>query len=126
MRLNEAGGMVQAVWAGLPAHYAAIDLDEFVVMPNHLHGVVILGADSDLSLGDIVQRFKTLTTSRFSHGVRQAAWPAFRGRLWQRNYYDHVIRDEGSLERLREYIRDNPLRWAVDPENPAVGSQGPT
>jgi REP element-mobilizing transposase RayT len=51
-------------------------------------------------------------------GVKSAGWPTFRRRLWQRNYYEHVIRDEAALDRLRHYIDENPLRWAFDEENP--------
>jgi REP element-mobilizing transposase RayT len=66
----------------------------------------------------VVHRFKTLTTKRYTDGVKQAGWPAFRGRLWQRNYYEHIIRDEQSLNRIREYIANNPLQWALDWEHP--------
>jgi REP element-mobilizing transposase RayT len=73
-----------------------------------------------LSLPDVVQRFKTLTTKRYSDGVKRHDWPAFAGRLWQRNYHEHIIRSEGSLNQVRQYIADNPARWAYDPENPAA------
>jgi REP element-mobilizing transposase RayT len=72
-----------------------------------------------LSLPDVVHRFKTLTTKRYIDGVRQYGWPAFAGRLWQRNYYEHIIRNEASLNQIRRYIAENPARWAHDPENPA-------
>lgn len=75
------------------------------------------GAPS-LSLSDVMGRFKTLTTKRYIDGVRQFGWPPFHGRLWQRNYYEHVIRNEASLERIRDYILNNPLHWEKDPENP--------
>lgn len=59
-----------------------------------------------------------MTTSEYIRGVKKFGWPAFRGRLWQRNYYEHVIRDEDSLNRIRQYITENPLRWHLDRENP--------
>jgi putative transposase len=148
MRLNDAGRMMQAVWDELPSHYAGIDTDAFIIMPNHIHAiVVIVGAapcgrpDSDagqargqndngqaqglaptrnttLSLADVVHRFKTMTTKRYADGVKQIGWPAFSGHLWQRNYYEHVIRDEGDLNRIRQYVMDNPARWAEDENNP--------
>ena len=59
-----------------------------------------------------------MTTKRYIDGVRHHGWPAFAGRLWQRNYYEHVIRSEQSLNRIREYIAENPANWAHDADNP--------
>ena len=59
-----------------------------------------------------------MTTKRYADGVRQWAWLPFHQRVWQRNYYEHVIRDEETLNRIRQYIADNPARWGEDPENP--------
>jgi putative transposase len=73
-----------------------------------------------MSLGAVVARFKTMTTKRYTQGVRQAGWAPFPGRLWQRNYYEHIIRNEQSLNHIRRYIVENPLRWAWDGENPAA------
>ena len=136
MVLTGSGEMVESVWHRLPEHYPGVVVDTFVVMPNHIHGIVILvgagpracpqdpgqpqGVAPTLSLPDVVHRFKSLTTARYRHGVRQAGWPPFAGRLWQRNYYEHVIRDEDDLDRVRRYIAENSLRWEEDPENPAV------
>ena len=71
-----------------------------------------------LSLPDVVQRFKTLTTKRYVDGVKQFRWKPFAGRLWQRNYFEHMIRSEDSLCRIREYIVNNPAQWELDRENP--------
>lgn len=65
-----------------------------------------------------MHRFKTITTTRYAHEVKQSGWPGFPGRLWRRNYYEHIIRDDESLDRIRQYIMDNPLQWAYDRENP--------
>ena len=73
-----------------------------------------------MSLPDVVHRFKSLTTARYRREVRKSDSQPFAGRLWQRNYYEHVIRDEDDLDRVRRYIEENPLRWDEDPENPAV------
>ena len=73
-----------------------------------------------LTVGDIVQRFKNMTTTRYIAGVRQSGWPPFRRRLWHRNHYEHVVRDEPSLDQIREYIVNNPAGWHSDPENPAA------
>jgi len=138
MRLNDAGQMVQDVWDELPAFYPGVQTDAFIVMPNHIHGIIILvGADpcvcpntgqtigqpqgvapTRLSLPDVVHRFKTMTTKRYIDGVKKFGWTPFRRRLWQRNYYEHIIRNDHALQRIREYIWTNPLRWHLDRENP--------
>jgi REP element-mobilizing transposase RayT len=127
MRLNEAGRMVLGTWEALPMHYPSVDVDAFVVMPNHLHGIIFLGSAPDhsdetarivLSLPDVVQRFKSLTTARYRAGVLEHGWPPFPRRLWQRGYYEHIIRHDRSLSSIRRYIEDNPSRWPSDEENP--------
>ena len=72
-----------------------------------------------MSLSDVVHRFKSFTTTRYRQGVRDLNWPPFSGRLWQRNYYDRIIRNDAELNRIRQYIRNNPARWADDENNPA-------
>jgi putative transposase len=148
MQLNNAGEMVQTVWDELSTNYPSVETDLFVVMPNHLHGVIVLvgagpracpasggqprgvaptktrSANHDvvqpLSLPDVLHRFKTLTTQRYARGVKENGWVRFNSRLWQRNYFEHVIRNEDSLHRIRQYIFDNPMRWEFDRENPAT------
>jgi REP element-mobilizing transposase RayT len=73
-----------------------------------------------LSLPDVVHRFKTLTTKRYTDGVKQLGWPRYRKRVWQRNYYEHIIRNERTLQRVRGYIDANPANWDSDNENPVV------
>jgi REP element-mobilizing transposase RayT len=148
MALNDAGTMIQTVWGEIPFHYTGTEIDEFVVMPNHIHGILVIGAvvgatprgcpgvsgqenrhapengqaqgpaptgnTGALSLGDIVHRFKTMTTKRYTDGVKQSGWQSFSDRLWQRNYWEHVIRDETELNRIREYIHNNPTQWESD------------
>ncbi len=63
-----------------------------------------------------------MTTNGYIRGVKTASWPSFNGRLWLRNYYEHVIRDDDALNRIRQYILDNPARWEFDRENPAATS----
>ena len=153
IQLNDAGRMVHDVWNELPNHYPGIAIDAFVVMPNHIHGIMILvGADPrvcpnagqppvgvgpraypgqpqgvapTLGLPDVVHRFKTMTTRRYTDGAKQLGWEPFRGRLWQRNYYEHIIRNEESLNRIREYILTDPMHWAMDSENPYREGAGP-
>lgn len=71
-----------------------------------------------VDLGEIVGAFKSLSTHAYARQVRERGWRPFRKRLWQRNYYEHVIRNRADLRRIREYIQYNPNRWADDPENP--------
>jgi putative transposase len=72
-------------------------------------------------LGDVVGAFKSLTTDLYVQGVKQNGWLPFRRRLWQRNYHEHIIRNDGALNRIRQYIAENPANWASDPENPQAG-----
>ncbi|MBN1485523.1 MAG: hypothetical protein JXA37_12470 [Chloroflexia bacterium] len=74
-------------------------------------------------MGDIVGAFKSITTVEYIRGVKQSAWPPFPNRLWQRNYHEHIIRDEDELNRIRQYIDENPLYWAFDQENPNRGGK---
>ena len=128
MRLNELGRMVQTVWDGLPERFPI--LDAFVVMPNHVHGILVLvGAGLALSqggaassaptrsasttLGTVVRAFKSISAIGVNRLLSRTGQS-----LWQRSYYEHIIRDEESLNRIREYIGTNPLRWQLDWENP--------
>ena len=129
--LNGAGQIIRAVWDELPKRYANIDLDLFVVMPNHVHGIVVLtgtsvvgaglalpdrkgSASSAPTFGDVIRGFKSISAIQVNRLLMRTGQP-----LWQRNYYEHIIRDENSLERIREYIAANPHNWLMDRENPA-------
>lgn len=123
IRLSEAGKMVLQTWREMPEHYPGVSIDAVVVMPNHFHGIVVLRTTPDgqppMPLPDVMQRFKSLTTARYRHGVMESGWPAFEGRLWHRSYYDHIIRDRADLARLRSYIAANPARWVEDQLHPS-------
>ena len=187
MRLNDAGRMVVAEWERLPALFPNVVLDAFVVMPNHIHGIVILTDPADdatdgataigatisgattggaatggattrvapttagddatpvgaglvpapstpaqsvpapstpapsvpaPTLGDVIGAFKSRVTVEYTRGVKTLGWTPFDKRLWQRNYYEHIIRNEETLNCIRRYIAENPIRWAFDRENP--------
>jgi REP element-mobilizing transposase RayT len=68
----------------------------------------------------VIQWFKTMTTNEYIRGVKQNGWLPFLGKLWQRNYYEHIIRNENEMARIREYILNNPAQWTTDRENPFV------
>lgn len=146
IRLNAAGRMVSDEWNALPDRFPNVELDEFVVMPNHIHGIIVIAAPpvgaglvparvrattnraptrGAPTVGDVVGAFKSRVTVEYTRDVKTNGWSPSRGRLWQRNYYEHVIRNDESLNRIRQYILDNPLRWPFDRENPAAMTPEP-
>jgi REP element-mobilizing transposase RayT len=125
MELNRAGEMVQRIWSEIPQFYEGFVLHDFVVMPNHFHGVIeIVGTiplwlsdvhvQKQLTISDIVHRFKTLTTRKYIDGVYTDNWEGFHKQLWQRSYHEHVIRDEKSYMQIVDYVQNNPLKWVDD------------
>jgi putative transposase len=193
IHLNAAGRMVEATWRRIPERFPTTALDDWVIMPNHLHGIIILGGSDPLgalhggasswvgapvwaatraaptdhrakpapvgaplvgaqsrvgtlsmrgttggasggkpaasrvpTLGEVIGAFKSVSSAAYIRGVQERGWAPFHRRLWQRNYYEHIIRDAASLQRIREYIRNNPQRWSMDPENPARTAGAPT
>lgn len=133
MVLNDAGRMVEGWWAKLPEVFINVSVDSSIVMPNHFHGIVVLvgaaprvrpldltnkGAHAGAPLQRVVQWFKTMTTNAYIRGAKEHNWSPFPGRLWQRNYYERIIRNDTELNAIREYIATNPQRWADDEENP--------
>jgi REP element-mobilizing transposase RayT len=131
MNLNDLGKVVNDTWGNLPNHYAYIELDTFVIMPNHIHGIILL---SDILVGaigaglkpapttatitkrqplsEIIRALKTFSARRINAYRNTVGSP-----VWQRNYYEHIIRDEDSLDCIRQYIMDNPKNWQSDREN---------
>ena len=75
------------------------------------------GTHAGVPLPTIMQWFKTMTTNEYLRGVKTSGWAPFQGRLWQRNYYEHIIRDERELNAIRRYIQDNPRKWRLDRGN---------
>ena len=131
MILDQIGQIVEEEWLRTPVLRPSVTLDEFIVMPNHFHAVVMIvyegrgtarraptterfGRPVSGSLPTIVRSFKSATAKRINELRGTPSAP-----LWQRNYYEHVIRSEEELQRIREYIQTNPLRWEFDRENPA-------
>ncbi len=115
LKPSEAGEMIASVWQSLPDIYPMLILDAFIVMPDHLHGLLFLHNDSveerHPELSTVIRIFKSITTSHYIAGVKADNWPRFDLQLWQSNYYDHVIRNERDLENRRLYIERNPGRW---------------
>ncbi len=137
MRLNELGEIAEWTWRDLPKRVAHVELDAFVIMPNHVHGIIFItdvgairgvGAIHELPLRTdhqlrwkrrqmllpkIIGRFK-MNAAKGINRIRQTPGAT----VWQRNYHEHIIRNDESLNRIREYIVNNPSQWAFDRENP--------
>jgi putative transposase len=112
------GKIVEDCWRAIPQHFQEIELDAYVVMPNHIHGILwFLNDEPETakkrpSLGTVPGSFKSAVTRAINEST------GMRGALvWQRNYFEHIIRDDDSLSSIREYIQENPARWAHDAEN---------
>jgi putative transposase len=117
MQLNACGQQVEAVWHALPERFPGVELDEYVMMPNHVHGIISLGGKGAMNraptLGEVVRAFKALT-------ARSVRLSGLLGFAWQRNYHEHIIRNEEDLDRIREYVAFNPADWSEDSENPGA------
>jgi putative transposase len=151
MHLNDYGKIVQEEWLRTAEMRGDVELDEFIIMPNHIHGIITLiesgrgtlqralvGANSNtpsnailvgaihesplpmtqqqrrnMTLSKIIGRFKMLTAKEINLMHQTPGHP-----VWQRNYYEHIIRDEKDLNNIRDYIINNPLKWSFEMENP--------
>ncbi len=136
MILNDAGRMVKVEWESLNIRFPNINIDVYQVMPNHFHGLIFIFPPVSVgaglvpapisrattrvapTLGNIIGAFKSITTHKYIQGVDEFTWPAFYRRLWQRNYYEHIIRNLADYERIASYIINNPVNWDKDEENP--------
>ena len=109
--LNEAGRAVERTWGLLPERFTAVTVDAFVVMPDHVHGILLLSGAQHTQLGQVIGAFKSLTTVEYIRLVRAGTCPRFAGKFWQRNFFDRILRDGESLEKARAYIASNPVNW---------------
>lgn len=127
---SQVGELVIRSWEWLPSRYPYVELDAWALMPNHMHGVLVL-CDEPLSsirrggslaaptpsgrkpLGQLMGAFKTVSTKEVNRVRRSHGAP-----LWQRGFYEHIIRSEKDLARIRDYIINNPAQWSPDRENP--------
>jgi putative transposase len=142
MKLNAAGEMLEKWYYELANKFSDIKCDEMVIMPNHIHFIIenvganlcvrptdneipqhidILGAEGEHAgspLHNVVKWFKTMTTNEYIRNVKNTNWPRFNGKLWQRNYYECIIRDEIAYQNISNYIINNPAKWQRDKSNP--------
>jgi putative transposase len=123
MHLSAAGISIADIWQAIPSRYPAIALDAWVLMPNHLHGILLIEATDSgerqtdaPSISALVQWFKTQSTLAYGQGVRKHGWQPYPGKLWQPRFHDRVLRNDYELEQKRAYIEANPYRWPQDPE----------
>jgi REP element-mobilizing transposase RayT len=139
MQLNEFGYIAEECWRAIPDHFANVELGAYVIMPNHVHGIIVITDRADEngmatnsspfvgarhasplpprgtkphSIGAIVGSFKSAVTCRLGREFNSTG-------IWQRNYYEHVIRNHADWDRIHRYIESNPSLWAEDEENPA-------
>jgi len=137
IRMNDAGKIVHDEWLRTADIRPNVELDAFVVMPNHLHGIIVLhpdrrgtlqraptveqfGKPTSNTIPTIVRLFKSAVTKRINeHRGTPGA------RVWQRNYYEHIIRNEKSLNNIHEYIANNPMKWKWDRENVRAAHTSP-
>ncbi len=118
VRRSPAGEMIDRWRDELAEKFPGVLPDYRVVMPDHFHDILLLrqGLGDGVpgaGLRDAVAWFKTMTTNAYIRGVKEQGWPRFDSRLWQRNYYERVLRDEDEVYRMRCYIEEDPLRYSL-------------
>ena len=143
--LNDAGKMIFQIWKDIPKYNSGIFMDEFIIMPNHIHGIIRFDVGNDhrvvphmnsnennnqgqaqwpiptsksKSLSDIIKQFKTLTTNKYIEGVHDYSWKPFHKKIWQKGFYDQILWNENDLNFIRNYIKNNPPEWENDEYNP--------
>jgi putative transposase len=114
IELNTLGDLARSHWQQLSQHHPNIIIDESIVMPNHLHGIIILESSLDYkkSISEVIRGFKTFSAKVINKKRGLCGVP-----VWQRNYYDRIIRNELELDRVRQYIINNPRNWDADKNN---------
>lgn len=111
MALSPAGVVIESWWWSIPRRFPGTLLDAMVLMPNHVHGIVMTGTDPEFSvfpLGEISGWFKSHSARDYGVGVRLEGWPRYDGHFWQQGYYDRIVRSDRELDRFRRYIAANP------------------
>jgi REP element-mobilizing transposase RayT len=148
VQLNEVGKIADEIWQKIPSHKPWIELDEYVVMPNHFHGILIVHqfrrgeafavesrsfdrphanasplqptkGTNPGSISAVIQNFKAISTRKINQTQHTPG-----KKFWQRGYYDRIIRNEGELIKIRKYILENPMKWELDEYHPAKLRRG--
>lgn len=113
--LSDFGEILSDRWSQIPDAKPGVLTDQFVIMPDHLHGILWFGTNDAIrpeTCSTVVQWFKIMTQRDISRAVKSGATP-YREKLWQRGFYDRVIRSDRELEEIRYYINTNPARWSA-------------
>ena len=111
---NEVGRMVYYWIEKIGTKFQDVQCYDTIVMPNHIHIIIQLMNHDTNKLSSIIQWFKTMTTNAYIKGVKGNGWQPFYKRLWQRDYYEHIIRNDHEHEMIANYIKTNPQRWIED------------
>ncbi len=128
MVFTEAGSMINKLIYEFSEYIPKIQINDFIVMPNHIHMVILFTESigpaqrpaptgNRFGLPAMVSRFKSISTTRYIEGVSQFGWPPFSEKLWQRGYYEHIIRNDRDHQAIIDYIEANPINWEKDKEN---------
>ena len=107
--LNQTGKIADKYWNKIPEYFPFVELDEYVIMPNHIHGIIGINESAQESLSKIIRWFKGRTT----YEIRKSGGMF----LWQGRFYDQIVRNDRSHYAIRKYIADNPVNWDNDREN---------
>lgn len=133
MKLNRYGKAIDEWWRKLPTKFKNIKINEYVIMPNHFHGIITInsvetdprvrlkpGGDAHMgaSLHQMIQWFKTMTTNEYIQNIKHKNWKPFSKHIWQSRYHDRIIRNEFEYSTKVEYILNNPAKWDEDRNNP--------
>lgn len=129
MILNKYGETAERYWKEIFNHYKNVEIDEFVIMPNHIHGIIIINDNFYDTVG--TEHCSVPTCLEKDYGLLSKIVKSFKNAVtriirdqfqdyefqWQRSFYDHIVHDEISLNKIREYIINNPLKWDLDKDN---------
>ncbi len=129
VNLNEAGKLMEKWWLEIPKKFKKVIHDQYKIMPTHMHGIIMLfndpfwnteessvGADLCVrpNIKQIMQWFKTMSTNDYIKEVKENRFPPFDKKIWQRSFYDRIIRNGKEFEFIQEYIFFNPIKWVWD------------
>lgn len=119
MLLNDVGKVTEKMWLSIPDHYQFVELDEYVIMPNHIHGIIIIDCDNKNVEDEIIRPQRKTNLSNVIKGFKIGVtkWCKkynLQDFKWQRSYYDRIIRNEKELYNIRKYIRQNPFKWDLE------------
>ena len=120
--LTDVGMMINDCWLKMQDRFPNVYVDYYVIMPDHMHFIVRLISDENKRsrLSELVGAFKSISTNLYIQGVKAGRWPSFRNRLWQRNYYESIIRCASAYNQIVNYILNNPKKWV---EGEKMGAQ---